>query len=177
MPGEQCGGWTGQVQDAHPSVSRVSVRCASQDPTSAKGLMHAQEETDWSNRRGGMQLNCERWGFASGSLIAFIHYTASESPPLLPHLGCCLSSPLRLAPCVRPTHKAAAGSCCKAPLDWLLRAGSRVRNVMVAWCALVDTRNARVLLAQRNKGLRELRELYELPGGKVGGGPCAPCAV
>ena len=39
---------------------------------------------------------------------------------------------------------------------------------MVAWCALVDTQSARVLLAQRNRGMRVLRSLYELPGGKVG---------
>lgn len=54
---------------------------------------------------------------------------------------------------------------CAAPL----RAGHAVRNLLVTWCALVDTQTARVLLAQRNRGMRSLRQLYELPGGKVRG--------
>lgn len=65
------------------------------------------------------------------------------------------------------------------PYPWMLRellarchalraaAGLHVRNLLVAWCALVDTSSARVLLAQRNRGPRMLRQLYELPGGKV----------
>jgi 8-oxo-dGTP diphosphatase len=52
-----------------------------------------------------------------------------------------------------------------APLDPVRDAGPRVRLVLVAACALIDS-DGRVLLAQRPPG-KAMAGLWEFPGGKI----------